>query len=76
MHRENIESIRNRKIEMISYRVDNRLREHLDGVMRIEERQDRLIGTIERETRIEGEIQGLPRIRDRYREIERGDHRA
>ena len=41
MHRENIDSIRNRAIKLMSFYIDNRIREHLDGAMRVEEVGDR-----------------------------------
>ena len=60
---------------MVRFRVDSRIREHLDGVMKVDEVGGKLVGRVEREIRIEGDIQGLPRIRDRYREIVTGDHK-
>ena len=75
MHRENLESIRNRNIELIRYKVDNRIREHLDGIMKVEEISGEWVGTIEREIRIVGDRNGLQRIRDKYREIITKDYR-
>ena len=74
-HRENIDSIRNRNVELIRYKVDNRIREHIDGVMRVEGRNGELIGTVEREIRTQGDIVGIQRVRDKYREIVTRDHR-
>ena len=76
MHRENIDSIRNRGIELIRIRIDDRIREHLDGAMRVEIVKGKIVGTIEREIRVEGAIEGIPRIRDKYREIVTGSHRV
>ena len=68
MYRENLDSIENWNIELVRYKVDDRIREHLDGTMRIVQIEGKWIGTVEREIRVEGEIAGLPRIRDKYRE--------
>ena len=46
MHRENLESIRNRNIELVRYKIDNRIREHLDGIMKVEEISGKWVGTI------------------------------
>ena len=55
--------------------IDHRIREHIDGVMRVEEVGGKTVGIIERVVRIDGTIEGLPRIRDKYREIVTGSHR-
>ena len=75
IHRENIDSVRNRGIELMRVNIDHRIREHIDGVMRVEEVGGKTVGIIERAVRIEGTIEGLPRIRDKYREIVTGSHR-
>ena len=76
LHKENLDSIRDRNIELVRYKVDNRVREHLEGVMKIEERGDRLIGTVEKVIGYNQDIGNIPRIRDRYGEIRTEDYKV
>ena len=71
MHRENIDSVRNRGIELMRVNIDHRIRKHIDGAIRVEEVGEKIVGIIEKAIKIEG----IQRNRDKYMEIVTGSHR-